>query len=119
MRFFLVHSPQFEAQPKSRTCFGAAVHSLVRMKMVRAFCLLSFVVCLSPSCTPDPVPTLNFQERGVVDSLYKLQIDSLKIVFDSLCEVRHDSAVQFKVDSMMQERQAEIERYLERIRNSQ
>ena len=86
---------------------------LLRLSLLSALCSL---LC---NCTPDPAPTLNFQERGVVDSLYKLQLDSLKIVLDSLCEVRHDSAVQFKVDSMMQERQSEIDRYLERIRNSQ
>ena len=82
--------------------------------------MLSFLFFfLLESCTPDPEPTLNYKDREVVDSLFRMEVGILKPVLDSLCEMRHDSAVQFKVDSMMKVRQAEIERYLERIKKEQ
>lgn len=97
----------------------STVRSLKKFGLATVFCLLSCVFCLFQNCTPDPPPTLNFKDREIVDSLYALQVDSLKTLYDSLCEMRHDSAVQFKVDSMMEVRQSEIERYLERIRREQ
>jgi hypothetical protein len=71
------------------------------------------------ACTPDPDPVLNYKDRQFVDSLFRLAIDTLKDEYDSLCLVRYDSAVQFNVDSMMKVRKSEIEKYLERIRQSQ
>jgi hypothetical protein len=68
------------------------------------------------SCTEDPPPTLLYRDREIMDSLFKVQVDSLRPHLDSLCEARFDSAVQHKVDSMMEEREAERERYLERVR---
>lgn len=78
--------------------------------------LLSLLFCLLAACTPEPPPTLSWKERDLVDSLYRLQITSLRPTLDSLCTARFDSALQFKVDSMMKERTAEIERYLEKIK---
>jgi hypothetical protein len=68
------------------------------------------------SCTEEPPPTLSFKEREMVDSLFRLQTDSLAPLYDSLCQAHFDSAVQSKVDSMMDERLGEIEKYLERIK---
>ncbi|HFA50128.1 MAG TPA: hypothetical protein ENJ95_14050 [Bacteroidetes bacterium] len=76
-------------------------------------------IFLSSSCTPDPAPTLNYKDREVVDSLFKIQVDSLRPMLDSLHEIRFDSAVQYKVDSMLKERQSEIDKYLERLRKEQ
>ncbi len=74
------------------------------------------ITCLAVSCTEDPPPTLLYRDREIIDSLFKMQVDSLRPQFDSLCEARFDSAVQHKVDSMIKEREAEREQYLERVR---
>ena len=83
-----------------------------------AFCFLVLSSALFPftSCTPDPPPTLNYKDRQIVDSLFRQQVDSLKPLLDSLCELRFDSAVQQTVDSIMSERQSEIDKYLERLK---
>jgi len=68
------------------------------------------------ACTEPPPPTLNYKERLLVDSLYNQGVDSLRPILDSLCTLHFDSLVQASVDSMMQERLEEIERYLQRIK---
>ena len=75
-----------------------------------------FFISLSTSCTPDPPPTLNYKDRQMVDSLFRIQVDSLKPLFDSLCDMRFDSAVQHNVDSIIEERKSEKDKYLERLR---
>ncbi len=85
------------------------------MKYILSIAML-LAIALLPGCTEDPEPSLNFQERERVDSLYHIEIVRLKPFYDSLCAVRSDSAVAFKVDSMMQVRNAEIQRYLDRLR---
>jgi len=74
---------------------------------------------LQMACTADPPPTLNYKDREVVDSLFRANVDTLKPMLDSFCALRHDSAVQHKVDSMMEERQSEIDRYLKRLKKDQ
>ncbi|MEO1260128.1 MAG: hypothetical protein AAFZ15_15140 [Bacteroidota bacterium] len=81
------------------------------------FLFLLFCLITTSACTADPPPTLNYKDRQLVDSLFRLQVDSLKPLMDSLCDLRFDSAVQHTVDSIMQERQSEIEQYLERIKS--
>ncbi|MAT53229.1 MAG: hypothetical protein CMN32_02030 [Saprospirales bacterium] len=71
---------------------------------------------LAAACTEPPPPTLNYKERLLVDSLYNQGVDSLRPILDSLCTLHFDSLVQASVDSMMQERLEEIERYLQRIK---
>ena len=68
------------------------------------------------ACTPDPPPTLNHKDRQLVDSLFRKEVDSLKPIIDSLCDMRYDSVVQHTVDSIMKERQSEIDKYLERLK---
>jgi hypothetical protein len=83
------------------------------MQKTATSCLLLIMLA---ACTPEPAPTLSFNEREQVDSLFKLHVDSLRPVLDSLCNARLDSAVQFKTDSLMKMRMAEIEKYLQRIK---
>ena len=83
---------------------------------INDYLLLTFFVFTISACTPDPPPTLNYKDRQIVDSLFRLQVDSLKPLFDSLCDVRFDSAVQRAVDSIIDERQSEKDKYLERLR---
>jgi hypothetical protein len=86
------------------------------MKNKTAFLLSAFFFLLATACTEDPPPTLTYKDRELADSLYRLQVDTLNPVMDSLCKARFDSAVQHNVDSMMAERLSEIEKYLERIK---
>lgn len=86
------------------------------MAQHKTFAFWAGLALLASACTADPPPTLLYKDREIIDSLFKIQVDSLRPRFDSLCNARFDSAVQFKVDSMMGERQAEIQKYLERVR---
>ena len=88
----------------------------IKRRSIFFFCLLPFYFFLIQACTPDPDPNLNYADRKIVDSLFKKTVDSLLPVYDSLCEMQFDEAVQLKVDSMIAERKSEIEKYLERIR---
>ncbi len=77
---------------------------------------ISILVIAMQACTEAPPPTLAYKDRELVDSLYRHQVDSLKPIFDSRCATRFDSAVQFKTDSMLKVRTAEIQKALERLR---
>lgn len=85
---------------------------------ISAFSLTCFLF-LQTACTADPPPTLRYKDREIVDSLFRVRIDTLKPFLDSLCEVRHDSAVRYKVDSILEVRISEKEKYLERLRKEQ
>lgn len=94
---------------------GKRNQKFLRVKNI--VCSLFIAHCtLHIACTADPDPTLNYKDREIVDSLFRKQIDTLKVYYDSLCEMRFDSAVLFKTDSIMKVRESEIKRYLERIK---
>ncbi len=90
----------------------------VRSILRPAYGMLSIAGCLLlfSACTPDPPPTLNYKDRQFVDSLFRKEVDSLKPILDSICNLRFDSAVQVAVDSILTERQEEKEKYLERVK---
>ena len=77
---------------------------------------LAVPLALLAACTEPPPPTLAYKDREVVDSLFRLRVDSLKPIYDSHCAASFDSAVQFKSDSMTKVRTAEIQQALERLR---
>jgi hypothetical protein len=79
-------------------------------------CLLAAPLLLLTACTDPPPPVLAYKDRELVDSLFRMKVDSMKPLFDSLCTARFDSAVQFKTDSMLKVRTAEIQKALERLR---
>ncbi len=89
---------------------------LFMKQLLKRLCLLAILITILSACTEQPAPTLAFREREIVDSLYRHQVDSLKPIYDSLCTARFDSAVQFKTDSMLKVRTAEIQKALERLR---
>ncbi len=74
------------------------------------------LLAMLTACTEPPPPTLAYKEREMVDSLYRMAVDSLKPMYDSLCAARFDSAVQFKTDSMIKVRTAQVQEALERLR---
>ena len=67
-------------------------------------------------CTEPPPPSLRIADKELIDSLYRDYVATQKGVEDSLCELHFDRRVQLQVDSIMAEREAEIARYLERIK---
>lgn len=78
--------------------------------------LWALPLAILAACSDPPPPTLAYKDREVVDSLFRLKVDKLKPVYDSLCTAHFDSAVQFKTDSMLKVRTAEIQQALERLR---
>jgi hypothetical protein len=89
------------------------------MKFIYFLTLIFLSACFLPACTEDPPPALSYRDRELIDSLFRLQADTLRPIYDSLCIARMDSMVNRNVDSIMQERLAEIEKYLERIKREE
>ncbi|MBR9922773.1 MAG: hypothetical protein GYB31_18230 [Bacteroidetes bacterium] len=71
------------------------------------------------ACTEEPPPTLGPKDIKIVDSLYQEQVLLLKPEMDSICDLRQDSILRRAVDSMLTQREEEIKKQLERIRNQQ
>ena len=78
--------------------------------------LWALPLAMLAACTDPPPPTLAYKDRELVDSLFRMKVDSLKPLYDSRCAANFDSAVQFKTDSMLKVRTAEIQQALERLR---
>jgi hypothetical protein len=85
-------------------------------KKIGKLWLLVLSVAYCTACTEPPPPTLAYKDRELVDSLFRLSVDSLKPFYDSLCTARFDSAVQFKTDSMLKVRTNEVQQALQRLR---
>lgn len=68
------------------------------------------------SCTEPPPPTLSYEDRNLVDSLYQEAVVLRRPLIDSVCDVRFDSLVFNYSDSLLPLRQQEIARQLQRIR---
>lgn len=49
-------------------------------------------------------------ERSRIDTLYTAKLDSLRPIWDSLCEQRYDSMVKLALDSIVEQRLEEEER---------
>ena len=77
------------------------------------FCLC--IIALS-ACGEDTPLTLSWEEKSLVDSLYKDEIGRIRPQLDSLCDSRFDSLVTFYKDSLWIDRIQEINRQLERIK---
>ena len=84
------------------------------MKQASVFMLLLTSLALL-SCGEEPPLTLSWEERTLVDSLYKAEVVHLHPVMDSICDTRYDSLVNFYKDSLWVDRIEEIKEQLERI----
>jgi len=71
--------------------------------------------CLFLSCTEEAPETLLVQDRNLIDSLYLKQVSELKPELDSLCDLNFDKRVAGLVDSILRERQEEIEEQVRRL----
>ena len=67
------------------------------------------------SCTDPHAGQLTEAEKALVDSLYKKDIDSIRMYYDSLCTAQYDSLFNAARDSILEERIQEIEN-LQQIR---
>jgi len=74
-----------------------------------------FISLLFFSCTEEAPTTLLVKDRNLIDSLYLKEVGELKPEFDSLCELNFDKRVAELVDSILQERQEEIEEQVRRL----
>ena len=83
------------------------------MNLPKLILLLTSLALLS--CGEEPPLTLSWEERTLVDSLYKAEVVHLRPVMDSICDTRYDSLVNFYKDSLWVDRIEEIKEQLERI----
>ena len=81
--------------------------------MKKALVLLFIFFLLS--CGEEPPLTLSWEERSLVDSLFKAEVNKIRPEVDSICDMRFDSMVNYYKDSLWTDRIEEIQRQLERI----
>jgi 4-hydroxy-3-methylbut-2-enyl diphosphate reductase IspH len=81
-------------------------------KKVIGYILLVFLALMQLSCFSDQ-PTLNSQDRKVVDSLYNAERKIQLKLLDSICTATFDKRVASAVDSIMMKRLEEIRRLQE------
>jgi hypothetical protein len=74
---------------------------------------------LLTACTDPPPPALNSQDRQIIDSLYRLRVDSLRPKLDSICDGKFEARVEQAVDSMYKLRVAEMERLIKRLKEKE
>ncbi|MEL6635980.1 MAG: hypothetical protein AAFW73_01415 [Bacteroidota bacterium] len=74
--------------------------------------LLLFFLLLT-ACVPES-ENLTPVELQRVDTLYARKVERIRPVLDSLCEVRSDSLLRTVYDSLLREREREIEQILNR-----
>ncbi|MBK7409267.1 MAG: hypothetical protein IPL49_07015 [Saprospirales bacterium] len=82
---------------------------------MRVILLSLFLITLS-ACGEETPLTLSWEEKSLVDSLYKEEIARIRPELDSLCDSRFDSLITFYTDSLWTDRIQEINRQLERIK---
>lgn len=82
------------------------------------FRLLTFLIVLTAalSCGEEAPQSLTWEERSLADSLFQVEVNSLRAEMDSLCDLRFDSLKNHYLDSLWTDRVQEIQKQLERIR---
>lgn len=70
------------------------------------------VLLLLPACEEE-APKLSRAQRKIVDSLVQVERVRIRPILDSLCDIRFDTELASKTDSIVQERMAEIKRKIE------
>ncbi len=56
------------------------------------------------ACTEPPTPSLRQADRQLIDSLYTLHYDSIKVALDSNCVVLQETRLEPAVDSILKRR---------------
>ncbi len=81
------------------------------MKNISLALLLFWII----GCTPEAPPTINAEDRKLIDSLYLKQVEMRKPELDSLCNLTFDVRVRSIVDSVLAERQEEIDARVQKL----
>jgi len=74
---------------------------------MKTLLLLIFISLFLASCTTREVAPTR-ESRIAIDTLYQNQISLLQLQEDSICKTYMDSVYRYAVDSMLKERQDEI-----------
>lgn len=85
-------------------------------RVIVFFLLLLFLSTCGGKSNGEAKVRLSSNERALMDSLYIKQIEVLRPMWDSLCEVRHESSVARAVDSLIAIRLEEEVRLRARIK---
>lgn len=72
---------------------------------------------LLDACVDEGPPRLTRADRNEIDTLYLEEIKTLRPILDSLCEVTFDAEVRVLVDSLLIEREREVEQLRSRQRS--
>lgn len=79
--------------------------------------VIFFVLTACDNQTQNVSLRLTPTERNRIDTLYTNQLDSLRPIWDSLCEQRYSQMVKLAVDSIVAQRLEEEERLRARTAN--
>lgn len=92
------------------------------MKRLLQMALVVVIVSLMFACgkqKEEPLPSLTYQQREIVDTLYMEQVAELRPILDSICEAEHAGRVARAVDSLIKVRKEEEARLRARILQEQ
>ncbi|NJL74242.1 MAG: hypothetical protein HC892_03565, partial [Saprospiraceae bacterium] len=72
------------------------------------FVFIGWISQFTVSCSEPPPPSLRYEDREVVDSLFNVEYDKLKVSLDSICTHIKTTTLQTAVDSILLVRLKEI-----------
>ncbi|MFZ2899934.1 MAG: hypothetical protein WA004_15010 [Saprospiraceae bacterium] len=80
--------------------------------------LLPILILLTTAaaCGEEAPLTMTWEERSLADSLFQVEVNSLRAEMDSLCNVHFDSLKNYYSDSLWTDRIQDIQKQLERIK---
>jgi len=74
---------------------------------IKHFFISFFITIISFGCST-PESSFSAEELKMIDSLYQVEIDTLKVTFDLLCDSIHKNDYPILIDSLKVLRQKEI-----------
>ena len=91
------------------------------MKILRSALVMILLCGLVAACSDQKTDVslrLTHAERERIDSIYTSRLDSLRPIWDSLCDVNHDATLKIAIDSIVTERIEEEVRLRSRLSNN-
>jgi hypothetical protein len=78
------------------------------MKYLHSYFIVIIILCCFIAACSDQKTGVSLRlthaERVRIDSIYTSRLDSLRPLWDSLCEARYDSSLKVAIDSIVSER---------------
>jgi hypothetical protein len=91
------------------------------MKDLRSHFVVIIILCFFTNACSDQKTGVSLRlthaERVRIDSIYTSRLDSLRPIWDSLCEAGYDSSLKVALDSIVSERLEEEDRLRSRVSN--